>query len=85
MFSRVVISALLLAGMVGSAQAENTSVEEVQAATANAAPRASILHDQKTASAAQSTNVEDDLKRTEQRLEVELIERLSAIVQTTIK
>lgn len=85
MFNRFVISALLAVGVAGTAQADNAAADEVQPVVASTAPRASILHDDMQKASLRSVNVEEDLKRTEQRLQTELIDALATIAQISDK
>ena len=85
MFNKYVISTLLVVGVIGSVQAENAAVADLRVATASTAARVSMPRADTKTSTLRSANVEEDLKRTEQRLQVELINALGAIVQNTYK
>lgn len=78
--NKYAVTALLAFGLIGSAQADNAVIDSLRLTASNqtSAPWISMPRDESKSPKLSSDNVESDLKRTEQRLQVELTAALAA-------
>jgi hypothetical protein len=84
--NKYIVSALFAVGLMGNAHADNAVIGNPQltATNVNASAHASMPGDAAKTSTLRSVNIEEDLKRTEQQLQVELTRTLAETVSEAV-